>query len=192
LTTGTAGQYDVWCTVKGSGHSGQAGAIRLGISRSLDKFVPGLRLHLKPGWKTHTLFSLAYEAHASRCACLTSTPRPPHYFSCFVLFCDAAVQFDTLLLPGLCRSGVADAGRPQSGAQEGWPAQGAQIEPVGQALNGLSSLGRERGGRPALWVCALCAGSRKTHGKRCGDWKRKLAEPHKLVAGINKIREEAK
>ena len=91
LTTGTAGQYDVWCTVKGSGHSGQAGAIRLGISRSLDKFVPGLRLHLKPGWKTHTLFSLAYEAHASRCACLTSTPRPPHYFGCFVLYCDAAV-----------------------------------------------------------------------------------------------------
>lgn len=34
--TNTAGEYDVWCTVKGSGLSGQAGAIRLGISRALD------------------------------------------------------------------------------------------------------------------------------------------------------------
>jgi len=48
VTTGTAGQYDVWCTVKGGGQTGHAGAIRLGISRSLDKFVPGLRAHLKP------------------------------------------------------------------------------------------------------------------------------------------------
>ena len=28
-------QYDVWCTVKGGGLAGQAGAIRLGISRAL-------------------------------------------------------------------------------------------------------------------------------------------------------------
>jgi small subunit ribosomal protein S9 len=35
--TNTAGQYDVWCTVAGSGLSGQAGAIRHGISRALDK-----------------------------------------------------------------------------------------------------------------------------------------------------------
>lgn len=34
--TGTAGMFDVWCTVEGSGHSGQAGAIRHGISRALD------------------------------------------------------------------------------------------------------------------------------------------------------------
>ncbi len=32
------GKYDVFCTVKGGGHSGQAGAIQLGISRALDKF----------------------------------------------------------------------------------------------------------------------------------------------------------
>lgn len=34
-TTGTRDQYDVWCTAKGGGLSGQAGAIRLGISRAL-------------------------------------------------------------------------------------------------------------------------------------------------------------
>ena len=34
-TTGTREQYDVWCTAKGGGLSGQAGAIRLGISRAL-------------------------------------------------------------------------------------------------------------------------------------------------------------
>lgn len=35
--TSTTGKYDVFCTVKGSGLSGQAGAIRHGISRALDK-----------------------------------------------------------------------------------------------------------------------------------------------------------
>jgi small subunit ribosomal protein S9 len=35
--TNTAGMYDVWCTVEGSGLSGQAGAVRHGISRALDK-----------------------------------------------------------------------------------------------------------------------------------------------------------
>jgi small subunit ribosomal protein S9 len=34
--TNTAGGFDVWCTVKGSGSSGQAGAVRHGISRALD------------------------------------------------------------------------------------------------------------------------------------------------------------
>ena len=34
------GQFDVWATVTGGGLSGQAGAIRLGISRQLDKFDP--------------------------------------------------------------------------------------------------------------------------------------------------------
>lgn len=33
--TGTNDQYDVWCTAKGGGLSGQAGAIRLGIARAL-------------------------------------------------------------------------------------------------------------------------------------------------------------
>lgn len=34
------GQYDVLCTVKGGGLSGQAGAVRHGISRALDHFNP--------------------------------------------------------------------------------------------------------------------------------------------------------
>lgn len=38
--TNSVGQYDVTCTVKGSGLSGQAGAIRHGISRALDKSEP--------------------------------------------------------------------------------------------------------------------------------------------------------
>ena len=39
----TAGLFDVWCTVKGGGISGQAGAVRLGISRALEAFNPSLR-----------------------------------------------------------------------------------------------------------------------------------------------------
>ncbi|MBE6700628.1 MAG: 30S ribosomal protein S9 [Ruminococcaceae bacterium] len=35
--TGTAGKFDVVCTVAGGGVSGQAGAIRHGISRALDQ-----------------------------------------------------------------------------------------------------------------------------------------------------------
>ena len=42
-------QYDVWCTVKGVGLSGQAGAVRHGISRALTNFEPGLRPVLKRG-----------------------------------------------------------------------------------------------------------------------------------------------
>ena len=41
------GQFDVWCTVKGGGLSGQAGAVRHGISRALTHFEPGLRPLLK-------------------------------------------------------------------------------------------------------------------------------------------------
>jgi small subunit ribosomal protein S9 len=33
--TGTRDKYDVWCTAKGGGLSGQAAAIRLGIARAL-------------------------------------------------------------------------------------------------------------------------------------------------------------
>lgn len=33
--TGSQDKYDVWCTAKGGGLSGQAGAIRLGIARAL-------------------------------------------------------------------------------------------------------------------------------------------------------------
>lgn len=40
-------QYDVMCTVKGGGLSGQAGAVRHGISKALVNFEPGLRKPLK-------------------------------------------------------------------------------------------------------------------------------------------------
>jgi small subunit ribosomal protein S9 len=43
------GQIDVTCTVTGGGLSGQAGAIRHGISRALTLFEPGLRPTLKKG-----------------------------------------------------------------------------------------------------------------------------------------------
>jgi small subunit ribosomal protein S9 len=43
------GQFDVWCTVKGGGLSGQAGAVRHGISRALSHYEPGLRPFLKKG-----------------------------------------------------------------------------------------------------------------------------------------------
>ncbi|KAK1266176.1 hypothetical protein QJS04_geneDACA000377 [Acorus gramineus] len=46
--TKTLGQWDIKCTVKGGGVSGQAGAIRLGISRALQNWEPGLRQYLKP------------------------------------------------------------------------------------------------------------------------------------------------
>jgi len=41
------GQYDVVCTVVGSGLSGQAGAVRHGISKALSDFEPSLRPALK-------------------------------------------------------------------------------------------------------------------------------------------------
>jgi small subunit ribosomal protein S9 len=41
------GQFDVWCTVKGGGLSGQAGAVRHGISRALTHYEPALRPLLK-------------------------------------------------------------------------------------------------------------------------------------------------
>ena len=40
-------QYDVWCTVSGGGLSGQAGAVRHGISRALTYHDPALRPILK-------------------------------------------------------------------------------------------------------------------------------------------------
>ncbi len=42
-------QYDTWCTVKGGGLSGQAGAVRHGISRALTYYEPELRGVLKKG-----------------------------------------------------------------------------------------------------------------------------------------------
>ena len=43
------GQFDVFATVKGGGLSGQAGAVRHGLSRALVNFEPGLRSVLKKG-----------------------------------------------------------------------------------------------------------------------------------------------
>nr|WP_306254049.1 30S ribosomal protein S9 [Parvularcula sp. IMCC14364] len=42
-------QFDVVCTVKGSGPSGQAGAVRHGISKALTYYEPALRGILKQG-----------------------------------------------------------------------------------------------------------------------------------------------
>jgi len=46
---GRADQYDVICTVSGGGLSGQAGAVRHGISRALVAYEPALRPSLKKG-----------------------------------------------------------------------------------------------------------------------------------------------
>ncbi|MDE0801229.1 MAG: 30S ribosomal protein S9 [Rhodospirillaceae bacterium] len=42
-------QFDVFCTVSGGGLSGQAGALRHGISKALTLFEPDLRPALKKG-----------------------------------------------------------------------------------------------------------------------------------------------
>jgi len=42
-----AGQFDVMCTVKGGGLSGQAGAVRHGISKALANYDPVMRPALK-------------------------------------------------------------------------------------------------------------------------------------------------
>jgi small subunit ribosomal protein S9 len=47
VATNRLGQFDVMCTVKGGGLSGQAGAVRHGISRALTHYEPGLRPLLK-------------------------------------------------------------------------------------------------------------------------------------------------
>jgi small subunit ribosomal protein S9 len=44
-----AGQYDVVCSVSGGGLSGQAGAVRHGLSKALTYFEPDLRSVLKRG-----------------------------------------------------------------------------------------------------------------------------------------------
>ena len=43
------GQFDIVCTVSGGGLSGQAGAVRHGISKALTRFEPELRSVLKKG-----------------------------------------------------------------------------------------------------------------------------------------------
>ena len=47
--TNREGQFDVICTVSGGGLSGQAGAVRHGISQALTLFEPELRSTLKKG-----------------------------------------------------------------------------------------------------------------------------------------------
>lgn len=42
-------KFDVYCTVKGGGLSGQAGAVRHGISRALDLFDPSVHTVLRRG-----------------------------------------------------------------------------------------------------------------------------------------------
>ena len=49
VVAGRTDQYDVICTVSGGGLSGQAGALRHGISRALTRFEPELRAALKSG-----------------------------------------------------------------------------------------------------------------------------------------------
>ena len=49
VATNRAGQYDVVATVAGGGLSGQAGALRHGISKALTYYEPALRAVLKKG-----------------------------------------------------------------------------------------------------------------------------------------------
>jgi small subunit ribosomal protein S9 len=49
VATNRNGQYDVVCTVSGGGLSGQAGAVRHGLSKALTNFEPDLRSPLKKG-----------------------------------------------------------------------------------------------------------------------------------------------
>jgi small subunit ribosomal protein S9 len=49
LVADRLGQFDVVCTVVGGGLSGQAGAVRHGISKALTFYEPGLRPALKAG-----------------------------------------------------------------------------------------------------------------------------------------------
>ena len=49
LVANRVGQFDVWCTVSGGGLSGQAGAVRHGVSKALTFYEPALRGILKAG-----------------------------------------------------------------------------------------------------------------------------------------------
>lgn len=49
VATARVDQYDVWCTVKGGGLSGQAGAVRHGISKALNNYEPELHQILRKG-----------------------------------------------------------------------------------------------------------------------------------------------
>ncbi len=47
VVTQTMGQFDVICTVKGGGLSGQAGAVRHGLSHAMGRWDPQMRAPLK-------------------------------------------------------------------------------------------------------------------------------------------------
>jgi small subunit ribosomal protein S9 len=49
VASNRGGQYDIICTVSGGGLSGQAGAVRHGISKALTQYEPDLRGVLKRG-----------------------------------------------------------------------------------------------------------------------------------------------
>jgi small subunit ribosomal protein S9 len=49
VATNRNGQYDIICTVSGGGLSGQAGAVRHGLSKALMTYEPDLRPSLKRG-----------------------------------------------------------------------------------------------------------------------------------------------
>ena len=49
IAAARADQFDITVTVKGGGLSGQAGAVRHGISKALTYYEPDLRKALKPG-----------------------------------------------------------------------------------------------------------------------------------------------
>ena len=46
---GQVGKFDIYITVRGGGSNGQAGAVRHGIARALEKYDPSLRTALKKG-----------------------------------------------------------------------------------------------------------------------------------------------
>jgi small subunit ribosomal protein S9 len=45
--TSTGGKMDMWARCNGGGHSGQAGAIVMGLGRALAKYDPGLEVSLR-------------------------------------------------------------------------------------------------------------------------------------------------
>ena len=49
VLSNTSGQYDVICTVKGGGVSGQVGAVLHGIARAMDKLIPEFHGALRQG-----------------------------------------------------------------------------------------------------------------------------------------------
>ena len=57
VATNRNGQYDVICTVSGGGLSGQAGAVRHGLSKALMNFEPDLRGALKTRRLPHPRFA---------------------------------------------------------------------------------------------------------------------------------------